>query len=269
MISHRFTFLPRSLPYSAMKKHPSFLALTLCASLLPLCAPAPAQPTAEKVIVPKTRKAKATTKKTAATAGTAFVRVLHAMPDGPSVDVYAGSTKIASGLSFKSMSDYMEVKSGKTQIKVVSAGKTEPALASDSGSLTKGKYFTLAVYGKKTASLLRVPDSGGKEMPDKARVRIVHLSPGTPAVLVTAPSTRAKAGYTKFIAKPLEYGASASKSAKPMTTKLQLRSDDGKVIKETEDIQLEAGKRYDAFAVGELDGTGASAFDVLVKPVGQ
>ena len=226
---------------------------------LSVALPSFAQPDAPVTTKPKANKT------TVRTVGTAYLRVLHAMPGGPKVDVYAGTTKVGSNLAYKSISDYVELKSGKNIFKIVGAGKTE-ALITDSKSLAKTKYFTLAIMGKQAPALLVVNDSTGKEMPDKARVRVVHLSPGAPAVLITAPSTRAKIGYTKFIAKPLEYGKSASKTVKPMTAKLQVRTEDGKIVKETGDLELVAGKRYDAFAIGEVGATGANAFEVLVKP---
>ena len=226
------------------------MALLLCVAPVLAQPDAPAKPTKPKAA------------KTTRVAGTAFIRVLHAMPGGPAVDVYSGSTKIASNLSFKWLSQYVDVKSGKNAIKVVPVGKTEPAIVSEAKSLTKGKYFSLVITGKQKAALLFVNDSTGKEMPDKARVRVIHVSPGAPDVLVTIPSARGTKGYTNFIAKPLGYQKSASKTAKPMTTTIQIRTEDGKVIKEVADVTLVAGKRYDAFAVGEV----GSSFDVLIKP---
>jgi len=225
------------------------IALLLCA------APLVAQP------AEKPAKAKAT-KKVVRTTGTAFLRVLHAIPGGPSVDVYSGTIKVASDVSFKSLGDYMDVKSGKNAFKVVPAGKTEPSIVAEDKTLAKGKYFTLVVTGKQAATLLLVNDSAGKDMDDKARVRVVHAAPGAPDVIVTIPSERGTKGYTNLIAKPLSYQKAASKTVKPMTTKIQIRTEDGKLVKEIPDVSLQAGKRYDAFAVGEVGST----FDVLIKP---
>jgi hypothetical protein len=243
-----------------VKKILSLVPLMLSASAPLLAQPADQPPTKKAAPKPKAEK------QVVRAGGTAFLRVLHAMPGGPSVDVYDGSVKVASSLGFKSISDYMEVKSGKSAFKVVGAGKTDPTVVTDSATLTKGKYYTLAISGKQTASLMNINESSGTEMPDKARVRVVHLAPGAPAVLVTAPSEKAKSGYAKFISKPLEYSKSASKTAKPMAVKLQIRTEDGKIIKETAELTLEAGKRYSAFAVGEVGATGANAIDIIVKP---
>jgi len=202
------------------------------------------------------------TKRVVRVAGTAFLRVLHAVPNGPAVDVYAGAAKVASNVEFKTLGDYVTIPSGKNTFKVVATGRTEPALVSEEKSLTKGKYFTLVVMGKQAPSLLLINDSAGKEMTDRARVRVVHAAPGLPDVLVTVPSTRTASGYTNLLSNPLSYGATASKSVKPTTTSIQIRSLDGHLLKETGQVQLQAGHRYDAFALGEVGST----FDVLVKP---
>lgn len=243
--------------------------LLFLTSLLCIAAPLAAQPAAPEtapkatktVIKPKAAKAP----KVAKMAGTSHIRVFHAMEGGPSVDVVAGTTKIASNLAFKGISPYMEMKSGKNSFKVVGAGKTDPAIISEDKTLTKNKFFTLCIMGKEKAALLFINDSTGKEMPDKARVKAIHLAPGAPDVILTVPSERGTKGYAVFLgsaAKPLGYAKSASKTAKPMTAKLQVRTLDGKIVKEIADVKLEAGKRYDAFAIGEVGTT----FDVVIKP---
>ncbi|HEX9995731.1 MAG TPA: DUF4397 domain-containing protein [Abditibacterium sp.] len=243
--------------------------LLVLSSTLISSIPLLAQPALDKPAIDTTQPQKPPVKADKKVVGgprIAFLRVLHAIPNGPAVDVYAGATKVASNLKFKSFSDYIEIKSGKNTFKVVGAGKTEPVIVTDTATATRGRYFTLAIHGKQTASLLLVGDSLGKANPAKARVRFVHLSPGAPAIAVTTPSTRNKAGFARFVTKPLGHGKTASKLAKPATLKLQIRDSDGKIIKETPDVNLEAGKRYGVYAVGEIGNTGVGAFDVLIQP---
>lgn len=233
----------------------SSMKFFLIIALLLGAAPLLAQP-ADKPASPKA------TKRIVRVSGTAFLRVLHAIPNGPAVDVYAGTAKVASNAQFKTLGDYVSVSSGKSALKVVVAGQSEPALVSEEKSLTKGKYFTLVITGKQAPSLLLVNDSAGKGIADKARVRVVHAAPGVPDVLVTVPSARTASGYANLLANPLGYGTTASKSVKPTTTSIQIRGLDGHLIKEVSGIELQAGHRYDAFALGALGST----FDVLVKP---
>ena len=135
----------------------------------------------------------------------AFVRVLHAAPNGSKVDVYDGSRKIAAGFGFKSIGDYIKVKSGKSTIQVVGMGQTSPTIVTNSFSFVKSKHYTLALFGKYTPTLLSVNESTGREIPEKARVRVIHLALGASTVLITIPSERNENGYVKFIAKSIDY----------------------------------------------------------------
>ena len=243
-----------------MKRIFSLLAFTLCASAPLLAQPALAQP------AEKPAKKPAAAKKTVTPAGTAHVRFLHALPSIGAVDIYARETeKIKTGLAYKGLTDYTEVKSGKMALKITATGKTD-GLLKDAATLTKDKWYTIAVYGDTAAPLLLlVNESTGKEMPDKARVRVVNLVAGAPAVAVTKPSKRAEDGSANFLSKPLDYGKTASKTLAPATQTIQLRDADGKMLKEMLDLKLDAGQRYSAFALGKVGGTGDMAIDVVMK----
>ena len=55
-------------------------------------------------------------------AETAKVRVLHASPDAPAVDIYANGAEILSDVPFGGISAYLEVPAGEYQIQVFVAG---------------------------------------------------------------------------------------------------------------------------------------------------
>lgn len=226
-----------------------------------VAAPLVAQP-AEKPAKPAKPKAE----KTVVAGGSAYARVFHAIPDGPAVDVYLDGQKVLTNFAFKSLSEYVPVKTGKHELKVTATGKTEALLTGDH-SPTKDKYYTIIAYGDAAKPMMMIEnDSAYKDYADKAKVRAYHLAPGAPAVLVTSPSTKTKAGYAKFVAKPLEFGKSSAKTVAPGTETLQIRGEDGKILKEVAAVQLEAGKRYVVYAVGKVGGAGEMALDLLVKP---
>src|SRR5688572_8973907 len=54
--------------------------------------------------------------------GTALVRILHASPDAPAVDVYADGTAVLTEVPFGVISDYLEVPAGDHEIAVVATG---------------------------------------------------------------------------------------------------------------------------------------------------
>ena len=244
-----------------MKRILPLLALTLFA-----VAPLMAQP-AEKAPAKKAAKPKAdTATKTVTTAGTAHLRFLHALPGAPAVDIYARDTeKIKTGLAYKGLTEYTEVKSGKMALKITATGKME-ALINDAATLTKDKWYTIAVYGDTATPLMvLVNESTGKEMPDKARMRVVNLVSGMEAIAVTKPSTRGEDGNANFLSKPLVMGKSASKTVNPTTETIQLRDAAGKMLKEMPDVKMEEGLRYTAFAIGKVGATGDTAVDLILK----
>ena len=199
-----------------------------------------------------------TTKKTTRVRGTSYTRVLHAIPGGPSVDVYVDGKKVLSNVAYKSVSDYMAIPTGKHNFKVTKSAQSDALVAADLTN-SKDKFYTVAAYGTTEKPLvLRVNEATGKEIEGKARVYVVHLAQA-PAVDVTTPSTRNKTtGFASFL-KAVPPGTSRAKSATPGDVKLQVRAE-GKVVKEA-DAKIEAGQRYTVFAVGS-----ASALELIVKP---
>lgn len=238
-----------------MKKIFSLFAFALFA-----CAPLLAQP------ADKPAKKPAATK-TVTTGGTAHVRFLHAAPGAGAVDIYArGDEKIKTGLAYKGLTEYTDVKSGKMALKVTATGKME-ALITDAATLTKDKWYTIAACMDGAAPMMMlINESSGKDYPDKARVRVVNLISGSGGLAVTKSSTRAANGSANFLSKPVLFGKSASKTVAPTTETIQFRDDAGKMLKEMPDMKMDAGERYSAFAVGKSGGTGDAAVDVIVKP---
>ena len=222
--------------------------------------------TPKAIATPKVAKPKSAKPKTTRVRGIANARILHAISSGPDVDVYVDEKKVLTAATYKSVSDYLQLSSGKHVIKITATGKND-VLLSENVSLSKDKFFTLAVYGTpEKPLLLRVNETTGKIAEGKARVFVVHLAQ-SPAVDVTTASTRTKAGYASFL-KAVAPGKSRAKTAAVGDAKLQVRAD-GKVVKEA-DAKIEAGKRYAVFAVGNaanLDLIVKSAAPTYVEPI--
>jgi hypothetical protein len=249
------------------------------ATLLALTVPVLAQTTStsegsattgQSTAKPKTtRKASAaktsTATRTPRVAGTAYLRVLHAIPDGPQVDVFVNGQKTVSGAGFKSVSEYMPVPSGSKLFKIAASGKTD-ALLEGKKTLSKDKYYTAIAAGTAVKpTFILQNESTGKAVEGKAKVRVFNLSPEAEKVNITTASTRSKAGYSKW-ASNLAFGKSAMKTVTPNTLTLQLRATDDKVLQEVSGAKFEADKRYAAFVIGSPGGSGARALDLLIVP---
>ncbi len=146
-------------------------------------------------------------------------------------------------------------------LKVTASNKME-ALVNDAATLTKEKWYTIAIcMDKATPMMVLINESSGVEMPDKARVRVVNLVSGSDGIAVTKPSTRAEDGNANFLSKPLLFGKSASKTVKPMTETIRFRDGAGKSLAELLDMKLDAGERYSAFIIGKT----GEAVEVISK----
>jgi len=206
----------------------------------------PAAKPAKSAEKPATPAAESAAKPQPAT-HTAYVRVLHALPEGAALDVWIDGQKVLSNVAFKSLSDYLPVSSGRRDIALSSAGTTTNVLHLEQ-TVNHDKFYTLVAYpvdGKPT--LLAVNETTGKSVADKARLYGVNATVGA-TVDITKPSTRTKSGYAMLF-KELEPGQAHSQRITPGKLTVQLRGSDHKA-QGTQDITLEGNHRYTAFAVG-------------------
>ncbi len=119
-----------------------------------------------------------------AQAGTAKVRVIHASPDAPAVDVFVNGNRTLTNVPFFTASAYLDLPAGTYQIQVSPTGQPASAAVIDtSATIAAGKAYTIAATGLVAnieatvfADDLSAPASG------QAKVKVYHLSPDAPAV---------------------------------------------------------------------------------------
>ena len=118
-------------------------------------------------------------------AGNGMVRVLHASPDAPNVDVYADGGKILSDVPFGALSDYLSVPAKTYAIRVCAAGSDGTVDANcpiiTDLAVAAGKKYTV-VASNFVATIKANVFVDGPATAGKASVRVVHLSSDTPAV---------------------------------------------------------------------------------------
>jgi hypothetical protein len=121
----------------------------------------------------------------------ARVRVVHASPDAPNVDVLVDGRSVLTNVPYATASDYLTVSAGARQIEARATGTSQDAINAKLTLAGKQDYTVLAedFLADITASVLTdhnsAPDSG------KVKVRVVHASPsaGPVDVYVVAPGT--------------------------------------------------------------------------------
>jgi len=113
----------------------------------------------------------------------ARVRVVHASPDAPAVDVLVNDAVAFSNIPFKDITDYAELEAGTYNVKVVPTGETEPVVIEADLDLEAGTDYTVAAVGQlENIEPLVLVDDNTIPAAGKAHVRFVHTSPDAPNV---------------------------------------------------------------------------------------
>lgn len=115
--------------------------------------------------------------------GKARVRVVHASPDAPAVDVWVNNAKAFTNAPFKGITPYASLDAGSYNVQVVPTGKTEPVVIKATLDLKAGTDYTVVAVGKlANIEPLVLQDDNRAPAAGKAHVRFVHASPDAPAV---------------------------------------------------------------------------------------
>lgn len=184
----------------------------------------------------------------------ALVRVVHAVPAGAPIDLYAGDLAVFEGLAYKAVMPYRVVEGKRYAFAARPAGMPNAKpLASNTEGLDDGEYYTVfvlpglnqGVHLRVVDDLLTAPASG------RAKVRVVHGSadagevdvvvPGSDTALFDGVDFQSVSGYEEIapLDGPLEVRAEGNKTA--LTT--------------VANVHIEAGRFYTIVIVGNARST--------------
>jgi hypothetical protein len=120
----------------------------------------------------------------------AQLRVVHASPDPPNVDVLVDNTAALTNVAYKAASTYLQVPSGSRNLKVRATGTTTVVI-DQTATLDQGSAYTVIATGR-VASIapLVLTDDQTNPAAGNVRVRLVHASPtaGNVDIYVTGPT---------------------------------------------------------------------------------
>jgi len=121
----------------------------------------------------------------------ARLRVVHASPDAPNVDVYVDSNVVAQNVPYATASQYLDASSGTHTIKITPAGSTTAVTSLSQNFSSKTDYTALAVGDVSNISILALQDDNTAPASGQIKLRVVHASPsaGPVDIYVTAPGT--------------------------------------------------------------------------------
>jgi hypothetical protein len=183
-------------------------------------------------------------------AADAMVRVVHASPDAPAVDVYVDGQRAVSNLGYTQGTNYTMLPEGQHQIQVFAAGTGPGGTAVIAAPVTVqgGRAYTI-VAANVLAKIepLVIPDDLTPPAAGKAHIRVIHASPDAPAVDVAVQGG------------PVPFKNAAFKAATPYTPvdagtyTFEVRpTGTTTAVLTTSPTALAAGRLYTVFAMGQV-----------------
>ncbi len=181
--------------------------------------------------------------------GFAWIRVAHASPDAPNVDVWVNGSVAISDLAFGEITDYLMVPTGTYNVQVTPTGLAAPVVIDADLPLQKNVAYTVAA----TDVLANITpmvyiDDNSMPGPGLARVNFGHLSPDAPnvdvwvdgAVAITDLAFQEVSPYLEVPAGTYNVKVTPTGVAAPVVIDI--------------DVSLDAGTVYSAYVEGLLAG---------------
>jgi hypothetical protein len=198
------------------------------------------------------------------------VRVLHASPDAPGVNVWVNGAKAISSLAFghavPADGSYLRLPSGPTQLQVRTADdativQTVNVTLPPQATLTVAARGTLGTGDSRPFELGVYADDVTPTAPGKARVKVVHLSPDAPAVAVFA-------GATAVIPSLAYPDQSAALDVRRGRYTFDVKVAPAGATVGTLHARLRSGTSTAVYAIGLAGGSPALSFKALQAPLG-
>ena len=200
----------------------------------------------------------------------AMVRVVHASPDAPNVDVWVDGETVLTDVPFTAVSDYLSVPAGTYNIQVTATGDTTPVIEADL-EFAAGTATTIAAHGlvAEITAAVFTDDIGIAD--GQSKLRAIHLSPSAPAEVDIA--VQGGDVVVPALAYP-EASAYLTLDAGDYPLEIRAAGDDAAALEF--DVTLAANTNYTAFAmdaeggvqvIAAVDATGTAMPDTAVAPL--
>jgi len=204
-----------------------------------------------------------------ATQNTSYLRVVHASPDAPAVDVAVDNESVLTGVEFGDVGDYLALAGGPHNV-TISANESGAVVFEDTVTLDPRTITTIAAAGEVSENATQpfepilYDDNAYEPAANESAVSVIHLSPDAPTVDVTVGT----GNETVVLADNVSYGEAsdyATVAAGNYTVDVReaTEADDGPVLA-TVDLTLDEGSAYSALAVGFVrPENGTEPFQVI------
>lgn len=184
----------------------------------------------------------------------AMVRVVHAIPAGAPIDIYAGDLAVFESLAYKTVMPYRVVDGKRYVFSARPAGMPNAkALSSNTEGLDDGEYYTVfALPGVNNGAHLRVVDDLLTAPANgRAKLRVVHGSIDAGEVDVTIP------GSATALFDGVDFqSVTGYEEIEPLHGTIEIRAEGrAAALASVADLRIEAGHFYTVVIVGNVRST--------------
>jgi hypothetical protein len=184
----------------------------------------------------------------------AMVKVVHASPDAPGVDLLVDDAVAGTNLTFPANTGYLEVNAGTRNVKVNVTGTSTTVIEADLDLMSDKSYSVFATNTVANLTPLVLEDNLATPSDGMAHVRFIHLSPNAPSVDITLTDGTVVFGDVEF-SKYVDFTPLAVGS---YDLQVRVQGTDT-VVLELPGIELMNQKIYTVFAKGLVGGEGMQA----------
>jgi hypothetical protein len=178
----------------------------------------------------------------------ATLRVIHASPGAPEVDVLIDGQPLMEGIAYGTASDYATITPEEHRVQIVPTGQTaDAAVVDETLGAEPGRAYVVAVFGLLNDIGGAIYDVDLSEIePGNARVRLLNLSPdaGELDLLET--------GGDEWFGNVALGEISDYRDVPPGTYSADLRAEDDRILQTVTDLTFEETRVYDVVVLGQI-----------------
>jgi hypothetical protein len=181
----------------------------------------------------------------------AQLRVLHASPDAPNVDVYVDGAKVLANVPYPTVSQYLSVPAGQHRIQVDAAGTTTTVIDVSPTLAANDAYTAIAAGFLANIEALLATDETSAAASGQVRLRVIHASPdaGPVDILVNG----------QVVLSNVAFGTISSYLSVPAGTyTIQVNAAGTSTTAITASVTLASGANYSAVAIGSVKTAGTN-----------
>lgn len=179
------------------------------------------------------------------------IRILHAVPNAPNVDVYANGNLIVKDLAFSSISNYLDLAPGTYQIQLYKSGFYDAPLITQNIQFAPSANYTIsAVTLGGSLFLLRLRDAEISTQPDSTYLRFINLSQNAPLLTLSLPTGAQLFNEVEYLETTGYYATSPG-----IYNFKVIISGANAIYKNIKNLTLDGGKLYTIYIIGIFNGT--------------